>query len=109
MPAIRFATYQHPPTAVATPVPYPAHRTICLSVEDLMRGDPGAENRNWLRYPNGGSPSRTKADGFTRMMAWCVGTTAEGRRCHHHADLQLADLPDWDWYFIQALEFGRGV
>src|SRR5258706_10079661 len=108
MPAIRFATYQHPPTAVATPVPYPAHRTIWLSVGDraLMRGCPapktetGSATGMAARHP---APRRTALREFA---VWCVGTTAEGRRCHHHADLQLADLPDWDWYFIQALEFG---
>jgi hypothetical protein len=58
--------------------------------------------KQWLRYWDGGSPSRTKADGFTRVTVWCVGHTADGKTYHHHSDLQLADLPDWPWQAISA-------
>jgi hypothetical protein len=29
--------------------------------------------KHWLRYWEGGSPSRTKADGFKTVLVYCVG------------------------------------
>ncbi len=56
----------------------------------------------WIRYWEGGSPSRTKADGFSRVTVWCVGHLPDRTRCHHKADLQLDGLPDWPWQAVSA-------
>jgi hypothetical protein len=50
----------------------------------------------------GGSPSQTKADGFSRVSIWCVGHMPDGTRCHHNADIELDGLPDWPWQSVSA-------
>jgi hypothetical protein len=53
----------------------------------------------------GGSPSRTKADGFRTVLVYCVGPAkpkSYHQRCHHRAVLKLDGLPEWDWYDISA-------
>jgi hypothetical protein len=55
-----------------------------------------------LRYWEGGSPSITRAQGFSRVSVWCVGYMQDGSRCHHHADVPLDRLPDWPWQSISA-------
>ncbi len=60
---------------------------------------------NWLHYWDHGSPSRTKADGFRTVLVYCVGPACPQTchdACHHSADLNLDDLPDWTWPQISA-------
>jgi hypothetical protein len=61
--------------------------------------------KHLLRYWEGGSPSRTKADGFETVLVYCVGRErpqSYHRAGHHNASLRLDDLPDYDWYDISA-------
>jgi hypothetical protein len=53
----------------------------------------------WLEYWEG--PVNLKA-GFTVVIVYCIGPERGGPVCGHHAELKLADLPDWDWRDISA-------
>jgi hypothetical protein len=47
--------------------------------------------KHWLRYWEGGSPSRTKADGFKTVLVYCVGRErpqSYHRAGHHNASLR---------------------
>jgi hypothetical protein len=59
----------------------------------------------WIRYWSGGTPSRTRSDGFETVLVYCVGPAhpeSYHAYCHHNGCLKLEDLPDWDWYDISA-------
>jgi hypothetical protein len=55
----------------------------------------------WLRY---WTPWTVTRDSRT-VIVYCVGPAKPQtyhENCHHSASLNLADLPDWDWYDISA-------
>jgi hypothetical protein len=66
----------------------------------------------WRRKPAShlqywsGSLSKTKTGGFKSIMVHCCGPAELPKgyhsRCHHNGRINLADLPDWDWYDISA-------
>jgi hypothetical protein len=60
---------------------------------------------SWLEYWRGGSPSRTKADGFKTVLVYCVGPAkpeSYHHYSHHQSGLKLESLPEWDWHDISA-------
>lgn len=39
---------------------------------------------------------------LVHCVGWTTGPDGSFRNCHHVGRLNLADLPDWDWYDISA-------
>ena len=57
---------------------------------------------HFLRYWCGPVDRKT---GFRTVLVFCLGPphpASYHAYCHHNGRLNLADLPDWDWYDISA-------